>query len=211
MLRWLWKKVWRWLAGRRAESPEQHLELRGFFQQAWRWKCGKPEEAPPFGAHPPLEELRKTEWNPRFIELMQNRLIMGSFRYYLFRDPRKWTSDLPAGLRKKLAAYEETGNTENLVDIANYALLEFSRPSHPNAHFHADDDHAHCPEKSDQWKSLKCRSASSAANSVELEKPSWTLREPRSCAVNCSAGKKSYQASSTTLSVSGTPSPPRAP
>jgi len=121
--------------------------LEWFFQQAWRRLAGRPMEEYPRGDHPSLDELRETEWNPRFIELMQNRLIMGSFRYRLFRDPLKWTSDLPAGLRKKLAAYEETGNTETLVDIANYALLEFTRPGHPKAHFRAEDDHAHCPEK----------------------------------------------------------------
>lgn len=120
--------------------------LQWFFQQAWRRASGQPAEDYPRGDHPPLDELRATEWNPQFIEMMRNRLVMGSFRYRLFRDPRKWTSDLLAGLRKKLAAYEDTGNTENLVDIANYVLLEFTHPSHPKAHFRAADDHDHCPE-----------------------------------------------------------------
>jgi len=28
---------------------------------------------------------------------------------------------------------------------ANYCLLEFARPQHPEAHWRAEDDHAHCP------------------------------------------------------------------
>lgn len=72
---------------------------------------------------------------------------MGSFRCGLASDPEKWTYDLIAGARKKLAAYEENGNLEHLVDLANYARLEFIHPSHPKAHFRAEDDHEHCPEK----------------------------------------------------------------
>jgi hypothetical protein len=79
--------------------------------------------------------------------MMDNRLLMGSFRYGLMSDPDKWTSDLIAGARKKLASYEDTGNREHLVDLANYARLEFMHPSHPHAHFRAEDDHEHCPNR----------------------------------------------------------------
>lgn len=43
-------------------------------------------------------------------------------------------------LRKKLLAYERTGNTEYLVDVANYAMFEFMYPLNPKAHFKATDD-----------------------------------------------------------------------
>ena len=95
---------------------------------------------------PDLEVLRKTEWSSDFEQCMRNRLIMGSFRYGRFCDANKWTYDILAGIEKKLAAYRESGNTEHLVDIANYALLEFHHPSHPEAHFQAEDDHLHCPK-----------------------------------------------------------------
>ena len=98
---------------------------------------------------PDLEILRQTEWSSAFEQCMRNRLIMGSFRYGRFCSRDKWTYDMLAGMEKKLAAYRESGNTENLVDIANYALLEFHHPSHPEAHFHAEDDHSHCPRVTD--------------------------------------------------------------
>jgi len=95
---------------------------------------------------PDLDTLRTTEWCPEFEQLCRNRLVMGAFRYGQFNDPDKWKYDHIRGAEKKLAAYRDTGNLEHLVDVANYALLEFARPSHPQAYFRAEDDHAHCPE-----------------------------------------------------------------
>lgn len=119
--------------------------LDWFFKQAWRWKCGLPEETYNSPARlPDLDVLRQTEFNHRFVSLMQNRLIMGAFRYGRF-SPIKADYDLLGGIAKKLRDYGETGNTEALVDVANYALLEFSFPHHPEAHFRAMDDHEHCP------------------------------------------------------------------
>ncbi len=94
---------------------------------------------------PGLDVLRTTEWCPEFVMLMQNRLIMGAFRYGRFDSPEKWRYDFIGGLKKKIAQYEATGNMEHLVDMSNYPLLEFVRPSHPNAHWKATDDHTHCP------------------------------------------------------------------
>lgn len=35
--------------------------------------------------------------------------------------------------------YQETGNTEYLVDAANYLMFEFMYPQHEKAHFRATD------------------------------------------------------------------------
>jgi hypothetical protein len=43
--------------------------------------------------------------------------------------------DAVASLRKKLLAYESTGNIEYLADVANYAMFEFMFPAHPKAHY----------------------------------------------------------------------------
>lgn len=94
-----------------------------------------------------LEDLERTEWSPLFERLMRNRLIMGALRYGLLSDKRKkgkkW--DLLEPIGKKLALYERTGNTEYLVDAANYCLLAFECDNHPHKHFRAlDDHHDHC-------------------------------------------------------------------
>jgi len=96
----------------------------------------------------PLDELWDTEWpveSRSFVAMMRRRKVIGAFRYGREGTRRKRSYDLVAGMRKKLAAYEESGNTENLVDLANYCEMEFRAPSHPDAHFRAEDDRCHCP------------------------------------------------------------------
>ena len=44
---------------------------------------------------------------------------------------------------KRLMSYQETGNTELLVDVANLCLCEFVEGKHPNKHFRAVDDGEH--------------------------------------------------------------------
>lgn len=43
--------------------------------------------------------------------------------------------DALASLRDRLKLYEETGNTEWLIDAANFAMIEFMYPRHPDAHY----------------------------------------------------------------------------
>jgi hypothetical protein len=42
-------------------------------------------------------------------------------------------------LQKRIDKYIETGNTEFLMDAANFAMIEFMFPSHPSAHFRPTD------------------------------------------------------------------------
>lgn len=80
----------------------------------------------------------KQEYSDRFDELRRNRMEMS---YYKYGPVRKnyTTGNIQAipTLKKCLDKYEETGNTEYLVDAANYAMLEFMYPQHQKAHFRA--------------------------------------------------------------------------
>lgn len=94
-----------------------------------------------------LLALEVSEWSPQFEKLMRNRLIMGALRYGTLAEKKvkgkKW--DLVEPIRKKIELYEQTGNTEYLVDAANYCMLTFECDNHPNKHFKAlDDHHDHC-------------------------------------------------------------------
>jgi len=95
-------------------------------------------------------KLSDSEWSPEFERLMRNRMIMGALRYSTLAVKKvqrgKW--DLVGSVKTKIKLYEATGNTEYLVDIANYCLLVFECDDHPKRHFHALDDHAdHCKLK----------------------------------------------------------------
>ncbi len=94
--------------------------------------------------HPTLDALRKSEWSPRFEQLMRNRLIMGSFRYELFEVKRRRLKyDCAAEAIKRVKLFQETGNIEHLVDAANMCLIEFEFSNHPNKHFAQIDDGEH--------------------------------------------------------------------
>lgn len=89
---------------------------------------------------PGPSSLRKQEVNQQFIEYMTNRMVMGAFReeYGQLRK-QKPNPQLLAWIDNRLGQYEETGNTEFLVDAANGCMIEFTYPAHPNAHFHATE------------------------------------------------------------------------
>ncbi len=95
------------------------------------------EEPRPF---PSVIELMKSEWSPEFERLMRNRLLFGAYRYRLLADPKRPDYDCVASMIRRLENYKETGNLENLVDVANLCLIEFETGSHPKQHFEAAGD-----------------------------------------------------------------------
>lgn len=88
-------------------------------------------------------DLIKSEWSPKFEQLMRNRLIMGALRYGLLNAPGKPRYDRMSRILDCLIEYKETGNQEFLVDIANLALVEFEEGKHPKRHFTSIDDGKH--------------------------------------------------------------------
>ena len=98
---------------------------------------------------PSLEELKRTQWCGEFETLMRNRLIMGAMRYETFDDKRRTgcSYDYIASITSRLKKYQETGNTEHLVDAANCLMLEFEFGNHPTKHFSSIDDGEHVAKK----------------------------------------------------------------
>ena len=78
------------------------------------------------------------EYSETFDTLRKNR-IKNSF--YKYGSAAKnygngYVQAIPT-LERCLEKYKETGNTEYLCDLANYAMFEFMYPQHPKAHFRA--------------------------------------------------------------------------
>lgn len=98
---------------------------------------------------PSFESLKRSEWSDDFERLMRNRMIMGAFRYETFEEKKKtaWKYDFPTEAIKRIGKYQETGNTENLVDAANMLLIEFEFGHHKNKHFNSIDDGEHIAQK----------------------------------------------------------------
>lgn len=117
------------------------MDIQFFLNNLWRWKCGLPEHEEV--KQTCYEELRESEWSKEFEQLMRNRLILGALRYGRIGAANKPQYDRVSSMIKRLSKYQETGNKEFLVDVANICLLEFVECNHPNQHFHAIDDGEH--------------------------------------------------------------------
>lgn len=119
------------------------MNERFFLDNLWRDISGLPEITQDSLKLPSLDSLKETEWDSKFEHLMHSRLIMGAIRYGLINAPNKPKYDRCASIRKRLQLFEESGNAEYLVDIANMALLMFAEKQHSNFHFSSVDDGYH--------------------------------------------------------------------
>jgi len=95
-----------------------------------------------FEDYPDIEELKRTQMNAKFIELMEARMVIGTLRYGYYQTSET-KFDHVESLKKRLELYAQTGNLECLVDLANIAMIEFTRPTHPHAHLKGQDDQNH--------------------------------------------------------------------
>lgn len=82
----------------------------------------------------------------RFHDLMDAAMLVSGHKYGAVADayPEKvhavgLKAKEEASLEKRLRLYRETGNVEYLVDIANFAMIEFTHPRHPKAHYTPTD------------------------------------------------------------------------
>lgn len=85
------------------------------------------------------QEILSREWSGEFVKLMQNRIVVSHYKYGWMSQTYPDLAQAAKCIRERLELYEKTGNTEWLVDIANFAMIEYRFPSHPQAHFRATD------------------------------------------------------------------------
>lgn len=89
--------------------------------------------------------IRENKWDKEFETLMRTRFLMGALRYESPEQCRKarfkgrpWkmeTDDMINRIRK----FQQTGNKEFLVDVANLCMVHFQSTDHPLKHFHGLD------------------------------------------------------------------------
>lgn len=78
----------------------------------------------------------EAEMSAQFLNGMANRMAVSFHKYGPVADAT--TIDCIASLHQRLVKYAETGNTEWLMDVANFAMMEFMR--HPDAFRGTDSD-----------------------------------------------------------------------
>ena len=77
------------------------------------------------------------QWDAQFIQGMVDRMAQGYYTYGHIKDARK--QDFRRSLEARLRKYKLDGNTEWLIDAANFLMIEFMYPRHPDAHFRSTD------------------------------------------------------------------------
>lgn len=87
------------------------------------------------------DEILATEFSEKFALGMRDRMMV-SFHKYGPVAKAAGKVNFIASLNERLRKYAETGNTEWLIDAANFAMIEFMYPSHPEAHFEGTDSDA---------------------------------------------------------------------
>lgn len=74
-----------------------------------------------------------------FIQGMLDRMAMSFFKYGQVNQEDISKRDMEQTLKMRFDRYLDDGNTEWLMDVGNFAMIEFMCPSHPDAHFRDTD------------------------------------------------------------------------
>jgi hypothetical protein len=86
--------------------------------------------------------VNASEHSPTFLQGMVARMEVSFHKYGAIKDAFPHKVDALRCLEERIAKYKETGNTEWLIDAANFAMIEFMRPSLPFAKFTPTDSDA---------------------------------------------------------------------
>ena len=90
------------------------------------------------------DDILKTEYSERFDDIRKNMMIMSYYKYGSLKDNYSKYKCLNSleNLKIRLNKYLETGNTEYLADVANFAMIEFMYPSIEGAKYVPTDNGA---------------------------------------------------------------------
>jgi predicted MPP superfamily phosphohydrolase len=85
------------------------------------------------------DETLPAEVSTRFQNLMRKAMYTSFYKYGAVAEGYPDRVNALDSLKLRLKKYAQTGNVEYLVDVANFAMIEFMHPAHPKAHYKATD------------------------------------------------------------------------
>lgn len=86
------------------------------------------------------DNILKAEYSEQFDQLRKNRVAMSTYKYGSAKiNFGQKLVDAMGCIERCIKKYQDTGNTEYLLDLGNYAMFEFMYPQHENAHFKATE------------------------------------------------------------------------
>ncbi len=89
-----------------------------------------------------MVDVPNSEFSEEFVQGMRNRMAVSFYKYGAVAEAFPHKVQAIASLQDRLRKYADTGNTEWLMDAANFAMIEFMHPAHPDAHFEGTDSAA---------------------------------------------------------------------
>lgn len=81
-----------------------------------------------------------SEISEQFLQGMVNRMAVSFYKYGKVAEAYPDKVQAVASLTQRLREYAKTGNTEYLIDAANFAMIEFMYPAREGAYFRGTDD-----------------------------------------------------------------------
>lgn len=87
-----------------------------------------------------MKDVLETEFSEEFVSGMRDRMVVSFYKYGPLKNAYPTKVKALDSIEQRLRKYKETKNTEYLIDAANFAMIEFMRPSIEGAHFTPTDD-----------------------------------------------------------------------
>ncbi len=79
------------------------------------------------------EEIFKRDWIKEFITKMENAIETSHHKYGWMSDTYPELAQAVKCIQERLDLYNKTHNKDYLVDIANFAMIEYKCPSYEDA------------------------------------------------------------------------------
>lgn len=77
------------------------------------------------------EQILRQDFSEDFVQKMRNRIVVSHYKYGWMKDTYPELADAVACLEERLELFKKTGNLEHLVDVANFAMIEYLHPGTP--------------------------------------------------------------------------------
>ena len=85
------------------------------------------------------DEILKRDFSEEFITNMKNSIEMSLYKYGWMSETYPELAQAVKCIQERLDRYNETHNLEYLVDVANFAMIEFKHPSYSDAKYTPED------------------------------------------------------------------------
>lgn len=81
------------------------------------------------------ETILRRDFSEEFVRKMKNAIVMSHYKYGWMSETYPDLAQARKCIQERLDLYLKTHNTECLVDIANFAMIEFMHPSFEDSRY----------------------------------------------------------------------------